>query len=147
MAIADDLITFVLGLIGGVAIIVFSSFIMSSRAEKQSERSARADLVAELQQNHHHQEVSFMIPLEDGAYGRFRQAGYLMGRKMETQEVLRHLYSLIRDKNGLVAIYLSKGDVEITGGQKPERVLAIIDRLRKEIDQLITGRVLYLLEK
>jgi len=100
--------------------------------------TARADLIAEIEQNALYQLHSKFIQLEDEAYKRFRQRGFLRELKNGLQKDLMMLYSRMHEKNDLLNYY----QAFITGVPMPVRdnlaspLLAIIDRAEQQINEV-----------
>lgn len=109
--------------------------------------SSFLDLRAELEQNQQHQETSTYISLEEDAYKRFRQSGFLSQLRTEIRLMLRELYSRIHEKNELIlyhrSVLASGKEAVITDGQglNPRKVTEIIVEIRRRIDELV-GKLL-----
>lgn len=132
-SIADYIVTF----LASVAVIILSFIVQNVLQDRRLFENTKADLIAELKQNKEHQVASTYISLEDDAYKRFRQTGFLSRLSNENQTILREIYSRIHEKNELILIYrmaLQSGrEALITGGETPSPIAVTITNITREI--------------
>jgi hypothetical protein len=147
----DTLIAIGFGGVLGALLTLMTSFIYFKytnrvTSEQDKETSLR-NLLWEMEQNESHQETSFLIPLDDEAYSNLRQRGWLTGLDARTQNLLMKLYSFIQNKNGLVAVYLNRGEGVSIGKENPLNILDVIQGLSNKINASLIDLIILLRDK
>ena len=115
------------------------------------------DLILEFDQNLQYQLVSTYITLEEEAYKRFRQAGFLLELNDTLRTPLTRLYARIHEKNELLVYFTAAvgtgkplENYFVTAGTgvgpESERLVIVIARIRQEIDNEI-GRLRPMVER
>lgn len=136
-------IVFVAGLIGGFLVSVSSSAFINGRANERAKKNAKIDLLSEIKQNQQHQSLSIAIRLEDDAYKRLCQNGFVLSLDVRTQNLLRDLYSFIHMKNELVAVFLeTRGAVEIPGWRTAQQIRDDLNTAQNKITSLLSELII-----